>query len=54
MQSRNYLYNNFSPIPAQTTLYPNNKLAINNEMKNGEKMDLENTDRYCLFWLPNV
>ena len=48
MQSRNHLYNNFSPIPAQATLYPNNKLPVNNEMKNGENMDIENTDRYCL------
>ena len=54
MQSKNHLYNNFSPIPAHTTLYPNNKLPVNNEMKNGENTDLENTDRYCLVWSPNI
>ena len=45
---KNDLYENFSPITAQTQQNHNDNLSANNELKNGENMDAENTDRYCL------
>ena len=46
---KNDLYENFSPITAQTQQNHNDKLSTNSELKNGENMDVENTDdRYCL------